>query len=48
MKAVASGNPVLGTRKLQSYVVTAGAGERSTPYGEHPIGYLGYSACGRR
>ena len=47
MKAVASGSPVLGTWKLQSYVVTAGTGERSTPYGEHPIGYLSYSADGR-
>jgi hypothetical protein len=47
MKAVANGNPVLGTWKLKSYVVTAGTGEKSTPYGEHPIGYLSYSADGR-
>ena len=47
MKAVASGNPVLGTWKLKSYVVTAGTGEKSTPYGENPIGYLSYSADGR-
>jgi hypothetical protein len=44
MKAVANGNPVLGTWKLKSYVVTAGTGEKSTPYGEHPTGYLSYSA----
>ena len=47
MKVVANGNPVLGTWKLKSYVVTAGTGEKSTPYGEHPIGYLSYSADGR-
>jgi hypothetical protein len=47
MKAVAVGNPVLGTWKLKSYVVTAGSGEKSAPYGEHPIGYLSYSADGR-
>jgi len=47
MKAVASGNPVLGTWKLKSYVVTAGTGEKSTPYGENSIGYLSYSADGR-
>jgi hypothetical protein len=47
MQAVVSGNPVLGTWKLKSYVVTAGTGEKSTPYGEHPIGYLSYSADGR-
>jgi hypothetical protein len=47
MKAVASGNPVLGTWRLKSYVVTAGTGETSTPYGERPIGYLNYSGDGR-
>jgi hypothetical protein len=47
MQAVVSGNPVLGTWKLKSYVVTAGTGEKSAPYGEHPIGYLSYSADGR-
>ena len=44
MHAVANGNPLLGTWKLKSYVVTAGTGEESTPYGEHPTGYLSYSA----
>jgi hypothetical protein len=33
---------LLGTWKLTSYVVITG--EKSTPYGEHPIGYLSYSA----
>jgi hypothetical protein len=47
MKAVASENPLLGTWKLKSYVVTADTGEMSTPYGEHPLGYLSYSADGR-
>jgi len=38
---------LLGTWKLKSYVTTTGTGEKSTPYGEHPIGYLSYSADGR-
>jgi hypothetical protein len=40
-------NQLLGTWKLKSYVVTTVAGERSTPYGENPKGYLSYSADGR-
>jgi len=40
-------NPLLGTWKLKSYVVTTAAGERSTPYGENPTGYLSYAADGR-
>jgi Lipocalin-like domain len=40
-------NPLLGTWKLRSYVVTTAAGEQSTPYGEHPAGYLSYAADGR-
>jgi hypothetical protein len=44
---LASGNPLLGTWKLKSYIVITGSGERATPYGEHPIGYLNYSADGR-
>src|ERR1700722_1497306 len=40
-------NSLLGTWKMKSYVVTTGAGERSTPYGESPTGYLTYSADGR-
>jgi len=44
---LADGNPLLGTWKLKSYVATTDAGETSTPYGEHPTGYLSYSADGR-
>jgi hypothetical protein len=40
-------NPLLGTWRLTRYVVTTAAGERSTPYGENPTGYLSYSADGR-
>jgi hypothetical protein len=40
-------NSLLGTWKMKSYVVTTDAGERSTPYGENPTGYLSYSADGR-
>ena len=40
-------NPLLGTWKLRSHVVTTPAGERLTPYGEKPKGYLTYSADGR-
>ena len=40
-------NPLLGTWQLKSYVATTAAGETSTPYGEHPTGYLSYSADGR-
>src|SRR5271166_3997971 len=38
---------LLGTWKLSSYVVTADTGEESMPYGEHPMGFLNYSADGR-
>jgi hypothetical protein len=41
---LASGNPLLGTWQLKSYVIVTGTGEKSTPYGEQPIGYLSYSA----
>lgn len=44
---VANGNPLLGTWRLKSYVMTTAAGERLTPYGDHPMGYLSYSADGR-
>lgn len=44
---VVDGNPLLGTWKLKSHVVTTAAGERSNPYGENPMGYLSYSADGR-
>ena len=40
-------NPLLGTWKLKSYVATTAGGTRSTPYGDHPIGYLSYSDDGR-
>ena len=46
--ALAAENPILGTWKLQSLVYEATAtGERSSPYGDHPDGYLSYSADGR-
>ena len=41
------GNPLLGTWKLKSYVVTTAAGKRSTPYEKRPTGYLICSADGR-
>jgi hypothetical protein len=44
---IVDGNPLLGTWKLKSHVVTTAAGVRSTPYGENPTGYLNYSADGR-
>ena len=40
-------NPLLGTWRLKKYVVTTAAGERPTPYGDNPTGYLSYSADGR-
>ena len=47
VEGLASGNPLLGTWKLKSYETTTGTGEKSAPYGDHPIGYLSYSADGR-
>jgi Lipocalin-like domain len=46
--ALAGENPLLGTWKVKSFVreVTA-TGERIHQYGEHPSGYLSYSADGR-
>jgi hypothetical protein len=44
---MAHANPLLGTWKLKSCVVTTARGARSTPYGENPTGYLSYSADGR-
>jgi len=41
------GNPLLGTWKLKSHLVTTAAGERLAPYGESPSGYLSYLADGR-
>jgi hypothetical protein len=41
-------NPLIGTWKLKSYVrEVAATGERYNERGEHPNGYLGYSADGR-
>ena len=40
-------NPLLGTWKLKSYVVTGASGERSMLYGESPRGYVHYGADGR-
>jgi len=46
--ALAAENPILGTWKLQSLVHEATAtGQRSSPFGDHPDGYLSYSADGR-
>ena len=44
---LADTNPLIGTWKLKSYVTTTTTGERSTPFGEHPSGYISYSADGR-
>ena len=46
--ALAEENPVLGTWKLKSFVreITA-TGEKINQMGEHPSGYIGYSADGR-
>ena len=46
--AVAGDNPVLGTWKLKSIIheVTA-TGEKIHEFGEHPSGYISYSADGR-
>jgi Lipocalin-like domain len=41
-------NPLLGTWKLASMVYEAFAtGQRSSPFGDHPDGYLSYSQDGR-
>jgi hypothetical protein len=45
---LAAANPILGTWKLQSLVFEAIAtGKHSSPFGDHPDGYLSYSADGR-
>jgi len=46
--ALAEENPILGTWKLKSFVreMTA-TGEKYNQMGDHPDGYLGYSADGR-
>ena len=41
-------SPILGTWKLQALVFEATAtGRRSSPFGDHPDGYLSYSPDGR-
>jgi hypothetical protein len=46
--ALASENPIIGTWKLQSLVFEATTtGQRSSPFGDHPVGYLSYSSDGR-
>ena len=46
--AFAGENPILGTWKLKSTVrEVAATGEKLNPLGEHPNGYLSYSADGR-
>ena len=46
--ALAAENPIIGKWKLQSLVYEATAtGQRSSPFGDHPVGYLSYSPDGR-
>jgi hypothetical protein len=45
--ATAGANPLLGTWKLKSFVQVLGTGEEYNVYGEHPDGYISYSADGR-
>jgi hypothetical protein len=46
--ALAAKSTILGTWKLQSLVFEVSAtGQRSSPFGDHPDGYLSYSADGR-
>lgn len=46
--ARADGNPLLGTWRLKSFVrEVSGTGERYNQLGDHPDGYLSYSADGR-
>jgi hypothetical protein len=46
--ARADDNPLLGTWRLKSFVrEVAGTGERYNQLGEHPDGYISYSADGR-
>ena len=41
-------SPIFGTWKLRSLLFEATAtGQRSSPFGDHPVGYLSYSADGR-
>src|SRR5215510_5620637 len=46
--ALADDNPILGTWRLKSFVrEVAATGEKYNQMGEHPNGYLSYSADGR-
>jgi len=46
--ALSGESPIFGTWKLRSLLFEATAtGQRSSPFGDHPIGYLSYSANGR-
>jgi hypothetical protein len=46
--ALTGENPLLGTWKLRSMLYEATAsGKRSSPFGDHPVGYLSYSPDGR-
>ena len=46
--APAGDNPILGTWKLKSFVrELTGTGEKINQLGEHPDGYISYSADGR-
>ena len=38
---------IVGTWKLVSYWNVAATGEKSAPYGEHPAGFITYTADGR-
>jgi hypothetical protein len=41
-------SPIFGTWKLRSLLFEATAtGQRSSPFGDHPVGYLSYAADGR-
>jgi hypothetical protein len=44
---LAGENQLVGTWKLKSYVWTTTEGKISSPFGEHPAGFLSYSADGR-
>jgi hypothetical protein len=47
LAADADKNLLLGTWKLRSFVQVLEAGERIHVYGDHPDGYISYSADGR-
>ena len=47
LSSIREHNALVGTWKLKSYFVTSGAGGRTFPYGDNPMGHLTYSAEGR-